>query len=247
LRFLSSTLELLPRIKAKLTARQSALLRELEAGLDLCADVRADIDAALVDEPPLALTDGGLIRPGFNAALDEYRDLARGGKEWIARYQAQEIERTGIAGLKVGFNKVFGYYLEITAAQAAKVTIPSDYVRKQTLKNQERFVTPELKEHEEKVLRAEQQAQNLEQELFQALRGLVAAQGARLRQSAEVLAQVDVLVALGVLAVKANYCRPELTDEPILDVREGRHPVLDRLQPSGQFVPNDIVLGSDEG
>lgn len=247
LRCLTSTLELLPKVKAKLCGRRAALLGELEAALDLCADVRGAVEAALVDEPPLSILEGGMIRPGFNAALDELRDLARGGREWIARYQAREIERTGIPSLKVGFNKVFGYYLEITAAQAAKTPIPADYIRKQTLKNQERFITPELKEHEEKVLRAEQQANSLEQELFNSLRTAVSAQGARLRQTAEVLAQVDVLAGLAVLAVKANFCRPELTDEPILDIREGRHPVLDRLQPSGQFVPNDVLLGEEAG
>lgn len=247
LRCLTSTLELLPKVKAKLCGRRAALLGELEAALDLCADVRAAVEAALVDEPPLSILEGGLIRPGFNAALDELRDMARGGKEWIARYQSREIERTGIPSLKVGFNKVFGYYLEITAAQAAKTPIPADYIRKQTLKNQERFITPELKEHEEKVLRAEQQANNLEQELFNSLRTAVSAQGARLRQTAEVLAQVDVLAALAALAVKGNFCRPELTDEPILEIREGRHPVLDRLQPTGQFVPNDVLLGEEAG
>jgi DNA mismatch repair protein MutS len=247
LRFLTNTLELLPRIKAKLCGRRAALLAELESQLDLCADVHSAIAAALVDDPPLSILDGGLIRPGYNATLDEQRDLARGGKEWIARYQAREIERTGIPSLKVGFNKVFGYYLEITAAQAAKTPIPTDYIRKQTLKNQERFITPELKEHEEKVLRAEQQALTLEQELFNALRSQVAAQGGRLRQTAEVLAQIDVLAGLAVLAVKGSYCRPELTEEPILEIREGRHPVLDRLQPTGQFVPNDVALGAETG
>lgn len=247
LRFLTNTLELLPKIKAKLCGRRAARLAELETLLDLCADVRSAVEAALVDDPPLSLLEGGLIRPGYNAALDELRDLARGGKEWIARYQAQEIERTGIPSLKVGFNKVFGYYLEITAAQAAKTPIPADYIRKQTLKNQERFITPELKEHEEKVLRAEQQAQSLEQELFNSLRTVVSAQGARLRQTAEVLAEVDVLSALSVLALKGSYCRPELTEEPILEIREGRHPVLDRLQPTGQFVPNDVLLGESTG
>lgn len=247
LRFLTNTLELLPKIKAKLCGRRAARLAELETLLDLCADVRSAVEAALVDDPPLSLLEGGLIRPGYNAALDELRDLARGGKEWIARYQAQEIERTGIPSLKVGFNKVFGYYLEITAAQAAKTPIPADYIRKQTLKNQERFITPELKEHEEKVLRAEQQAQSLEQELFNSLRTVVSAQGARLRQTAEVLAEVDVLSALSVLAIKGSYCRPELTEEPILEIREGRHPVLDRLQPTGQFVPNDVLLGESTG
>lgn len=247
LRFLTNTLQLLPKWKAKLCGRKAPLIQELEAALDLCADVRADIEAAVIDDPPLSLLEGGLIRDGYNATLDELRDLARGGKEWIARYQAQEAERTGIAGLKVGFNKVFGYYLEITAAQAARTTIPADYIRKQTLKNQERFITPQLKEHEEKVLRAEQQSQSLEQELFAALRQRVAKEGSRLKQTAEILAQIDVLAALGTLAVNQNYRRPELTAEPVLEIREGRHPVLDKLQPSGQFVPNDTLLGPAAG
>jgi DNA mismatch repair protein MutS len=243
--FLAVTLQLLPRLKAKLSGRASELLRELESRLDLCPDIRADVEAVLVDEPPLSYLEGGVIRPGFSAELDELRDLARGGKEWIARYQAQEAARIGIPNLKVGFNRVFGYYLEVTAAQAEKV--PADYIRKQTLKNQERFITPELKQHEERVLRAEQQAQTLEQEIFLALRERVGRQGGRLQQTAEVLAHVDVLVALGVLAQKSNYCRPELTDEPVLEIHDGRHPVLDRLQPTGQFVPNDVRLGKSAG
>src|SRR5262245_33887699 len=159
---LTHTLSLLPKCKALLTGRRSDLLRTLEARLDLCPEVRADIDAALIDDPPLQAAEGGMIRPGFNASLDELRDLARGGKTWIAEYQKREIERTGISSLKVGFNKVFGYYLEVTAANRDKV--PNDYIRKQTLKNQERFITPALKEYEDKVLRAEEQALALEQE-----------------------------------------------------------------------------------
>ena len=238
---LTRSLALLPKLKAKLAGRQSVLLQLLEADLDLNAEIRSVIDATLVDEPPLLTTDGGVIRPGFNATLDELRDLARGGKEWIARYQAKESERLGLPNLKVGFNKVFGYYLEVTAAQAAK--IPPEYIRKQTLKNQERFITPELKEYEDKVLRAEERAISLEQELFAALRERVAAATARLKQTADVLSEVDVLAALATLAVKQGYCRPELTEDPILDIREGRHPVLDKLMPSGSFVPNDVRLG----
>lgn len=242
---LTRSLALLPKLKAKLAGRQSVLLQLLEADLDLNADIRVDIDATLVDEPPLLTTDGGMIRPGLNATLDELRDLARGGKEWIARYQAKESERLGLPNLKVGFNKVFGYYLEVTAAQAAK--IPAEYIRKQTLKNQERFITPELKEYEDKVLRAEERAISLEQEVFAALRERVAAATSRLKQTADVLSEVDVLAALATLAVKQGYCRPELTDDPILDIREGRHPVLDKLMPSGSFVPNDVRLGKGRG
>lgn len=247
LRCLSNTLQLLPKIKARLTARRSPLLGQLESELDLCGDVFRDIEALLVDDPPLALTDGGLIRPGCHPQLDELRDLARGGKEWMVRYQGQEAARTGIPGLKVGFNKVFGYYLEITAAQAARAAIPPEYIRKQTLKNQERFITPELKQHEEKVLRAESQSEQLEIELFCQLRDRIATQGARLKQTAEALAQLDVLAGLATLAIRCNYRRPLLTADPVLEIHEGRHPVLDRIQPSGQFVPNDTLLGPEAG
>lgn len=238
---LARTLALLPKLKAKLSGRAAARLVELESKLDLCPEIRSDIEAALVDEPPMLTADGGLIREGYHAQLDEWRDLARGGKDWIVRYQATEIERTGIPNLKVGFNKVFGYYLECTAVQAERV--PAEYIRKQTLKNYERFITPALKEYEEKVLRAEGQAIQLEQELFAALRDRVASQSARLRDNAEILAEIDVLAALATLAISAGYCRPEVTVEPILDIREGRHPVLDRLKPTGEFVPNDVRIG----
>lgn len=243
--FLAKTLAQLPKLKAKLSNRRSALLCELESQLSLCPEVRSAIEAALVEDPPLLITDGGLIRQGFNAQLDELRDLARGGKQWIAEYQAQEIERTGIPNLKIGFNKVFGYYLEVTATHIAKV--PEDYLRKQTLKNQERFITPELKEHEDKVLRAEESATSLEQEFFYHLRETVAAECTNLRQTAEVLAQIDALTSLATLAVKQGYCRPLVLEDPLLDIRESRHPVLDRLQPSGEFVPNDVCLQPEGG
>ena len=241
---LASTLSLLPKLKAKLTGRSSDLLRTLEARLDLCGEIRADIEALLVDDPPVQVAEGGVIRSGFDSQLDELRELARGGKQWIAAYQQQEIERTGIQSLKVGFNKVFGYYLEVTSANKDKV--PQDYIRKQTLKNQERFVTPELKEYEEKVLRAEERAIALEQELFASLKQRTCDECPRLLETANVLAVLDALASLTTLAVARNYCRPELSEEPILDIRDARHPVLDRLQPSGEFVPNDILLGGRE-
>jgi DNA mismatch repair protein MutS len=242
---LARTLALLPKLKAQLAGRQANRLKRLEAMLDLCPEIRSLVEGALVDEPPLLTSDGGMIRPGYHGQLDEWRDLARGGKEWIARYQAQEVQRTGIPNLKVGFNRVFGYYLECTAAQAEKV--PADYIRKQTLKNQERFITPELKQYEDKVLRAEGQAIALEQELFAAIRLQVARESQRLRSTAEVIAEVDVLVGLATLAIAGRYCRPTITSDPVLVIREGRHPVLDRLRPSGEFVPNDIRLGNEHG
>ncbi|QDV51474.1 DNA mismatch repair protein MutS [Gimesia fumaroli] len=245
LSFLAQTLALLPILKAKLSGRKSELLQQLEAGIDLCAEVRSDIETMIIEDPPLTLNEGGVIRPGFSEELDELRSLSKGGKEWIAGYRNEESERIGIPNLKVGYNKVFGYYLEVSAAHAAKV--PEHYIRKQTLKNQERYITPELKEYEEKVLKAEERAIELEQTMFNDLRERVAKEAPRTQQTAEILAQIDVLFGLAHLAMHAGYTRPEMTEEPVLDIRESRHPVLDRLQPSGEFVPNDVLLGDPYG
>ena len=238
---LAATLNQLPAVKDRLAARSAHRLQTLEERIDLCPEVLAEIDDSLIADPPAGLADGGVIRPGFHGQLDELRELAKGGKQWIAAYQAKESERTGIPNLKIGFNRVFGYFLEVTGAHLSKV--PDDYIRKQTLKNQERFITPELKEYEDKVLRAEEQSKALEYELFGKLKEEVASHVPRLLDTAEALAEIDVLTGLAALAETAGYCRPELTNEPMLDIREGRHPVLDRLMPSGEFVPNDVLLG----
>lgn len=238
---LAATLGQLPKLKAKLAGRSAERLKQLEQRIDFCADVRTSIDETLVDEPPITAGDGGVIREGYDSKLDELRDLAKGGKQWIAAYQAKESERTGIPSLKIGFNKVFGYYLEVTAAHLTKV--PEDYIRKQTLKNQERFITPELKEYEDKVLRAEDQSKALELEMFHQLKDEVAAHVARLLTTADALAETDVFVGLSTLASKANYCRPEISNDSVLSISDGRHPVLDRLMPAGEFVPNDVRLG----
>ena len=243
--FLGRTLRALPGLKAKLTARKSTLLNQLEAEIDLCIDLRGKLDAALADDCPLSSRDGGFIRDGFHANLDALRELAHGGKQWIARYQAQESQRTGIPTLKVGFNKVFGYYLEITNAHREK--IPDDYIRKQTVKNAERYITPELKEYEEKVLTADEKAKELEYELFLELRDAVAASRRRMQATAAVLAQLDVLVSLAELARQRNYCRPEVVEEPVLRIVDGRHPVLDVVEPEGTFVPNDVTAGGSSG
>ncbi|MCA8991462.1 MAG: DNA mismatch repair protein MutS [Planctomycetaceae bacterium] len=244
MRAMSQTLALLPKIKAKLSGRKSDLMNTLERRIDLCPELRESIETTLVDEPPVVSSEGGIFRAGVNAQLDELRDLARGGKKWIAEYQAREIERTGIPSMKVGFNKVFGYYLEVTAAHRDKV--PEEYVRKQTLKNQERFITPELKEYEDKVLRAEERAIALETEMFNELKQKASEECLRLQLTAEVLANIDVLAGLATLAGNQNYCRPKISSEPVLNISEGRHPVLDKLQPSGAFVPNDVQLGCNE-
>ena len=245
LSFLARTLRTLPTVKAKLTARSAALLTRLEGELDLCPEIRGKLDAALEDECPLVSREGGFIRAGFSSELDNLRELAAGGKQWIARYQAEESQRTGIPNLKVGFNQVFGYYLEITHAHREKV--PGTYIRKQTVKNAERYITPELKEYEEKVLAADEKAKELEHELFLELRELVAAGARRLRGTAAALAQIDVLAALAELARDRGYCRPTMVAEPVLRIADGRHPVLDVRLTVGTFVPNDVTAGPDEG
>ena len=244
---LARTLGLLPKIKARLTARTSRLLTKLESELELLPEVREAIEAAIVDDPPMNPKEGGVIRPGYHPHLDELREIAKGGKTWIATYEAEQARRTGISGLKVRFNNVFGYYLEITHAQAQGKTLPPDFIRKQTVKNAERYITPELKEYEDKVLNAEERARALENELFQSLRDRVAAESPRLIQAGSVLAQIDALVGLAELAARQNYCRPEMVSDPVLEVEAGRHPVLDATLPHGEFVPNDARMGPDAG
>ncbi len=232
LSFLGRTLRRLPALKAKLTARKQPAARTSwrprSTSAPSCA---ASSTRRLADDCPLASRDGGFIRDGFHAELDALRELARGGKQWIARYQAEEIAADRHPNLKVGFNKVFGYYIEITNAHREK--IPADYIRKQTVKNAERYITPELKEYEEKVLTADEKAKELEYELFLELRDAVAAARRRMQATAAVLAELDVLVALAELARQRNYCRPEIVEEPVLRIIDGRHPVLDVLEPEG--------------
>jgi DNA mismatch repair protein MutS len=239
------TLALLPRIKGQVKDREAPLLRDLETRLEVCPELREALETTLVDDPPVNLHEGGIIREGCDRDLDELREMSTQGKAWIARFQAQEITRTGINSLKVGYNQVFGYYIEITHANAARV--PTDYKRVSTLKNAERYTTPELKEWEEKVVSAQEKIQQREYDLFVQLRERVAGQTARLMQTAEVLATLDVLASLAELAAERNYGRPELTDEPILDIEDGRHPVLDQTLPPGTFVPNGVKTGPDDG
>jgi DNA mismatch repair protein MutS len=235
----------IPRIKAILEERSSARLTQLQQRLELCETLREQLDAALQDDCPLLARDGGFIRPNYDQRLDDFRQLATGGKEWIARYQADQIQVTGITSLKVGFTSVFGYYLEVTNTHRDRV--PINYIRKQTLKNAERYITPELKDYEEKVLSADDQAKALEYELFMELRGAVHTQTPALQLNAAILAELDVLASLAELAVKQSYVRPTMTDEPILEIYEGRHPVLDATLPKGTFVPNDAMIGSEHG
>jgi len=244
-RQIGRTLAELPGIKTKLAGRDSRELAQLEADLELCTGLRDELEKAIAPDCPPTTANGGFIQDGYSRELDELRDLARGGKQWIARYQQKISEETGISSLKVGFNKVFGYYLEVTNVHQAKV--PDSFIRKQTLKNVERYITPELKEYEEKVLAADQQAIDVEMTIFNQLRELARENAPRLIGIARILACIDVYAGLAELAVRQKYCRPELDPAPVLEIDAGRHPVLDIIQPLGAFVPNDSTMSEDAG
>ncbi|MDE3068299.1 MAG: DNA mismatch repair protein MutS [Verrucomicrobiota bacterium] len=220
----------------------SSLLQARESQLAGSPGLVELLSRAIVDDPPLTIREGGMIRDGFDASLDELRQATRGGKDWIARLQQQEIERTGIASLKVRFNSVFGYYIEVTKTHLDKV--PAHYIRKQTIANGERFITPELKEMEGKILGAEERGVKLEYELFQRVREEVLGQLREIQQTAAALAQLDALASFAEVARLQNYCRPRVGDEGVIFIRDGRHPVLEQQLLEDRFVPNDATLAS---
>jgi len=223
-------------------SRPAILIAELNAQLTPAPDLVELISRAIVEDPPLAVKEGGMIRDGFDTALDELRNATRGGKDWIAKLQADEIARTGIPSLKVRFNSVFGYYIEVTKANLDKV--PPHYIRKQTIANGERYITPELKEMEGKILGAEERSVKLEYELFQRVREEVLGQLPKMQQTAAALAQLDVLTAFAETARLHNYCRPVVADAGVIYIRDGRHPVLEQSLMDERFVPNDTGLAS---
>jgi DNA mismatch repair protein MutS len=216
------------------------LLEELAGRVTELPDLVELIGRAIEEEPPLAVKEGGLIRNGFDAALDELRVAMRGGKDWIAKLQQDEIARTGIQSLKVRFNSVFGYYIEVTKSNLDKV--PSDYIRKQTIANGERFITPALKDMEGKILGAEERSTKLEYELFQRVREAVLERLAAIQETAAALAQLDVLGSFAETARLFNYCRPQVGSAGGLFIRDGRHPVLEQNLSDERFVPNDANL-----
>jgi DNA mismatch repair protein MutS len=221
------------------------LVEDLDSQISESPDLVELISRAIVDEPPLPIKEGGMIRDGFDAALDELRTAQRGGKDWIAKLQADEIAATGISSLKVRFNSVFGYYIEVTKPNLDKV--PPHYHRKQTVANGERFITPELKEMEGKILGAEERSVKLEYELFQRVREEVLGQLPKIQQTASALAQLDVLASFAETARLHNYCRPQIAAEGVLQIRDGRHPVLEQQLVEERFVPNDTELGVAAG
>ena len=239
------TLLVLPEVRAALERSPCDLLRSLASQVQPLPELRQKLQVALEDQLPLSPKEGGIIRPGYDADLDELRQIATSGKEWIATFQAQEITRTGISSLKVGFNQVFGYYIEVTHTHTSKV--PPDYQRKQTLKNAERYITAELKEQEEKVLTAQDKLEKREYELFLKLRDEVCSHAATLVNIAESLAHADALCGLGEIASERGWVRPKMVDDSVLEIVDGKHPVLEQTMPTGTFVPNSACLGSRDG
>jgi len=235
------TTAILPDVVA-LLGPCGGLLGDLREGLDPCPDVATRIAATLRDGCPVFARDGGFIRPGFDAPLDDLVELATGGKAWITRYQAEQIERTGIASLKVGYNRVFGFFLEVGRSHAEKV--PPEYVRKQTVKNAERYTTPELDERQRQVLGAEEEAVRREIHLLDELRTFVAGERSRIDRAAEVLAVLDVLLSFAEVARTRGWVRPEVSAGGGLVVDQGRHPVLEELLPPGTLVANDLALSA---
>lgn len=236
---LGSSLSYIPSIKILLAGSQSSMLTMLVESIDPLEDVCSFINNAIIDDPPMTLREGHLIRPGYNQELDELRKIRSSAKDWIAGLEAKERERTGIKSLKVKFNNVFGYFIEITKSNLPLV--PEDYIRKQTIANGERFISPQLKEYESKVLGAEEKIIELEYELFLEARNRVMAQAERIQQTSKVLAVIDCLCSLAYTARKENYKRPKMTPESILNIKNARHPVVEKVLQAG-FVPNNTKL-----
>ena len=237
------SLEQLPALRSALEVHPVAALRELGARITPLPDLAGLYSRALADDPPILIKEGGLIRSGYHPALDELRAASVEGQEWLADLQRREQERTGIKSLKVRYNQVFGYYIEISAANLGAV--PADYTRKQTLANAERFVTPELKQMESKILGAQERSRQLEYELFLELRAAATPHLRAIQDSARALHEIDVLLGWGSLAQERDYIQPEMNDGGLLLLEEARHPVLEQLPANEKFVPNDVRLDLD--
>lgn len=240
LQALAVSLAQLPELRAMLIGNHTSLLRELATQITPQPELVALLQSAIADEPPLAVKEGGVVRPGYRPELDELRAASTQGKEWLAQLQLREQQRTGIKSLKVRYNSVFGYYIEISTSNLANV--PDDYTRKQTLANAERFITPELKEMEAKILGAEERSNQLEYEIFLELRAAAVAKTGEIQTTAQALNALDVLGGWAALAQEQDYRRPEIDDSGVLEIIEGRHPVLEQMLQGERFVPNDTKL-----
>ena len=241
---LKNSAQQLPEIKKVLSNAKSELLSELHSELDVLKDVYSLINKTIVEEPPIAIKEGGLIKKGYDKEIDQLKEATTNGKNWIVKLEVEEREKTGIKGLKVGFNKVFGYYIEVTKSNLSLV--PDRYIRKQTLTNGERYITEELKNLENQILGAEEKVINLEYNVFVEVRNKIEAQIERLQKSAGVVAMLDGLCSFATVAEDMNYVRPQVDNSGVIDIKDGRHPVIEKILPSGSFVQNDTYLDKNE-
>ncbi len=240
LRAVSASAEVLPKLRELLNPYSSELLKSLHSEIDELSDLRTLIESAIVDEPPISVRDGGLIRTGFNAEVDALRDAMNGGKGIVAALETREREKTGIKNLKVSFNKVFGYYIEVSKSHLPLV--PDTYIRKQTLVNCERYITDELKTIENTILGAQERITGLEYEIFSQIRDKVAAEIARVQRTSHAIATLDVLRSFAEVAAKNDFTMPIIDCDSLIDIADGRHPVVEKIQGIGSFVPNDTLL-----
>lgn len=238
---LRRSLQQVPEILSILDDLDPAIFGELRTSLDPVSDIESLIGEAITDEPPISVTDGGVIRTGYHEQLDTYRDVMTNGKTWLAELEAHERQATGINSLKIGFNKVFGYYIEVTKANIAKLDA-NRYTRKQTLVNAERFITPELKEREQMILEAESKSSELEYQLFTTVRQTIKENIQRIQTLAAHLAQLDVLQALATVAERYHFVRPTLTNEDVIDIQAGRHPVVEKVLGHQEYVANNVEM-----
>ena len=243
-RQLSNGLSPLPGLAAALAPFESPLLRDVRESLPDLQPLKDEIDRAIVDDPPFTIREGGMIRPGYSEEIDQLRDIMSGGKDTMTAIEVREKERTGIKNLRVGYNRVFGYYIEVAKGQVSLV--PADYIRKQTLTNGERYITPELKELEDTILNAKDRVVTLEYDLFLKLRAYLADHGAAVQAAANAAALADVLSSFAALAVDNDYCRPEVDFSNEIQIEGGRHPVVEQVLRGKMFVPNDTKLGTPD-
>ncbi len=241
---LKSSVAQLPELKKILADTASPLLQQIHTNLDMLEDIHDLIEESIVEEPPLTIKEGGIIKKGYNEEIDKLKTATTEGKNWILQLEAEEREKTGIKGLKVGFNRVFGYYIEVTKSNLGMV--PERYIRKQTLTNCERFITEELKNLENQILGAEEKVITLEYNAFIEIRDKIEAQIQRIQKSAMVVATLDVLTSFAQVAEDFNYCKPEVDESGIIDIKAGRHPVIEKMLPAGSFVDNDTYLDKNE-
>ena len=241
---LKASAKKLPEIKKLIENSKSNMLQSLYQDLDELEDIYTLIENAIIEDPPISVTEGGIIKLGYDPEIDELKTAMTDGRTWLAKLEATEKEQTGIKGLKIGYNKVFGYYIEVTKSNLSLV--PDRYIRKQTLTGGERYITEELKELESKILGAEEKVVSLEYKLFTQIREQIKSQIQRIQKSAMVISKLDVLTSFATVAEDLNYCMPQVDNSGIIDIKDGRHPVIEKMLPAGSFVANDTYMDKDE-